>query len=79
MIKLLRKSEYFILSSRQNKKGKKTYRIALDYRFDSAELPVLRDIVDPLRNRGGVMATSWKFRHLPEAEKMFTMLVLRWG
>lgn len=83
MVKLLQESQCFTLFSRQrkqgNKSGRKIYVLSVKYNFSRDNFTDLRDLVDPLRNRGGKHATSWKFCHLREAEQLFTMLVLRWG
>ena len=39
----------------------------------------VRDIVDPTRCRSGHTGKHWKYRSLNEAEKMYTLLVMKFS
>jgi hypothetical protein len=86
MRKRLRESKYFRLSCENRKdpnkrgKGHRYYTIT----WHNWRLPVeaeeqVRDIVDPKRNISGKRGSTWAFKKLEDAEKRYTMLLLKWG
>lgn len=84
MVKIIAQSQYFTLHSTQKKRnGKPHHKIfvlaAKSLWNREIDIAAVRDMVDPLRSRGGQYATSWRFRHLREAQQLYTVLVLRWG
>lgn len=82
MNKRLHESKYFRLQQETNRQnGRKLYRIVWYnswYNVD-IEQEQVRDIVDPLRNKSGHHGYDWKFKNRQEAEKYYTMLLLRWS
>lgn len=80
MKRRLHESRCFRLQQETNRKGRKFYRIVWwDWLGLHHEQEQMRDIVDPLRNRSGPNGSSWKFSNKAEAEKYYTMLLLRWA
>ncbi len=86
MKKLLRENEYFeLLYSRHRNptkrgKGHPSYTIKCKWwAFTDEEEEQVRNVVDPNRSIGGRKATSWTFKRLEDAEKHYTMLVLKWA
>lgn len=68
------------LRHRKQKHGDPMYEII----WHSKNLPnsdeeTVRNIVDPNRNIGGTYGSHWKFRDRNTAEKLYTMLVLKWS
>jgi hypothetical protein len=85
MMKLLRQCRYCNLysSNRRNPnkrgKGQRYYTIGLrGYPFYNI-IEEIRDLVDPLHNIGGRHGSSWSFKSRETAEKLFTMLLLKYG
>lgn len=80
MRKRLHESRCFRLQQETNRKGRKFYRIVWwDWILEHEDQEQVRDIVDPLRNKSGRNGSSWKFSSRAEAEKYYTMLLLRWS
>ena len=80
MRKRLHESRCFRLQQETNRKGRKFYRIVWwDWILEHEDQEQVRDIVDPLRNKSGRNGSSWKFGSRAEAEKYYTMLLLRWS
>jgi hypothetical protein len=79
MRKRLHESTYFRLVQDTNRNGRRYYAIT----WHSWKLPVgaeeqVRDMLDPNRNRGA-NASTWRFRNRDEAEKYYSILLLRWS
>lgn len=80
MRKRLHESRCFRLQQETNRNGRRFYRIVWwDWILEHEDLERVRDIVDPLRNKSGSNGSSWKFSSRAEAEKYYTMLLLRWS
>lgn len=80
MRKRLHESRCFRLQQEHNAKGRKFYRIVWhDWISLHHEQEQMRDIVDPHRNRSGNRGSSWKFRNQADAERIYSMLLLRWS
>ncbi len=80
MKRRLHESKYFRLQQETNQNtGRRFYRIVWWDMFGLVEhADAVRDVVDPLRQRSGRNGASWKFTNRVEAERMYTMLLLRW-
>jgi hypothetical protein len=81
MRKRLHESKYFRLQQETNQNtGRRFSRIVWWDMFGLVEqADAVRDVVDPLRQRSGRNGASWKFTNRVEAERMYTMLLLRWA
>lgn len=86
MRKVLRESKYFRLVSENRKdpnkrgKGHRMYKITwYNWRLPIEDEERVRDIVDPNRNISGKNGSTWAFKRLEDAEKKYTMLLLRWA
>lgn len=81
MRRRLHESNCFRLQQETNKTtGRRFYRIVWHNWIDlHGQEEAMRDIVDPNRNRSGRNGSSWKFSNRTEAEKYYTMLLLRWN
>ena len=84
--KIIRKNEYFTLVAQRRRNpnrrgiGHIHYTIRINWWvFDLEEDEQVRNIVDPTRSIGGRTATSWQFRRLEDAERIYTMLLLKWS
>ena len=85
MRKRIHESKYFRLTSENRKdpnkrgKGHRMYTIT----WHNWRLPIdeeaVRNIVDPYRNISGRRGSSWSFKDIKQAEKIYSMLLLRWG
>ncbi len=85
MRKTLHESKYFRLTSENRKdpnkrgKGHRYYKITwYNWRLPDDDDKV-RDIVDPNRNIGGKHGSNWAFKKLEDAEKKYTMLIMKWS
>jgi hypothetical protein len=80
MRKRLHESKYFRLQQEHTAKGRRFYRIVWHSALDNIhDVEPMRDIVDPQRNKSGRTGSHWKFGSRAEAEKYYTMLLLRWA
>lgn len=81
MKRRLYESRYFVLDREVNRQGRRFYRISLwnTGPLEYNDVEKIRDAIDPLRNRSGKTAYTWKFNNLKEAEERYTMLLLRWA
>jgi len=85
MKKILHQSRLFSLAKHNIKnpkkrgKGHAMYIITVEGWFTSGEMEEIRNIVDPMRNLSGNGGFTWKFKNLTLAQKVYTMLLLRWG
>lgn len=77
----IHQSRAFRLSKYTNKAGKVHYRITCKSFLmqDNGEIDQVRDLVDPLRNKSGRFGTHWKYRNLKDAQRHWTMIMLRWA
>lgn len=83
MNKILYRSEHFVLKEMHHRKDnkKKIHYVIMSTSdwINNGMMDEIRDIVDPLRNKSGKHGTQWRFRKKEEAEKMFSILVLKWS
>ena len=64
---------------RRRKTGKIYYEIRLMTWMAQDFDEQVRDMIDPTRSKGGRLGYHWKYRTREEAEKMLSMLLLRWS
>lgn len=83
--KIIHESPLFRLSSERRRDPSKRGRGHHYYRitWHGWELPLgdeerVRDIVDPKRNIAGKSGSSWIFKDLDTAEKLYAILLLKW-
>ena len=84
MTKILGKFKFIEFSEVTRKGGgrgsmKKFWEIKAYYWHASSSMMLedVRDICDPLRNKGGRQGTKWRFRSKKTAEQCYTMLILK--
>jgi hypothetical protein len=74
------KSTNFIIDKRTNSKGRVYYELSLNsygsIAWDPERFDLVRNIVDPTRNRSGHFGRSWKYPNRAAAERDLMLLEL---
>ena len=70
---------------KRRKKDRLWYEVEFNSRMSKYDADLknvneqVRDLFDPLRNKGGRWGTHWKFSNRKDAEQMYTIAVLKFS